>query len=95
LTVAFGLELRCWYEAQGCGVHAIPKAGGTWTIVEYVTEVGLCMRRSHFGSLVAEHPVRFGRDVRRVERPREARPAGAGILLIERAEKWFAETMST
>jgi len=41
LAIALGFQLRRGDEAHGRGVHAIPKAGGTRTVVEYVAEMGI------------------------------------------------------
>src|SRR5450759_3159767 len=90
LTIALGLELRGRNEAHRRGVHAVAQAGGARSVIEEVTQVRIGVRRSNLSALIAKHAVGLRADVRWVERPREAWPAGAGVVFVERAEERLA-----
>src|SRR5678816_4626259 len=90
LAVPLGLEVRGRDEPHRRGVHAVAKPGWTGPVVEYVTEVRIAVHRSDFRPHHPELPIGFRRNILRLERPREARPAGAGIVLVELAEQRLA-----
>src|SRR2546422_8769277 len=52
-----------------------------------MAEMGIAMGRADFGTHGEQRSVRLLVDVRRLERLREARPPGAGLELVERAEQ--------
>src|SRR3954466_15941204 len=82
LPVTLGLELGRWNEAHRRGVHAVTKSGRARSIVEEVAEVRGGVRGADLGALVAENAVALGANVRRVERPCKAGPAGPRVVLV-------------
>ena len=48
------------------------------------------VRGTHFGARIADLEIGAGRDVRFLQRPGEARPARAGIVLVQRREERLA-----
>src|SRR3989454_472900 len=74
-------------EAQRRGVDAVAQARRRRAVVEQVAQVGIRVRRADLGAHHEERPVRLLLDVLGLERLGEARPAGAGLELVERAEQ--------
>src|SRR5207245_2804075 len=66
------------------------EAGRGGAVVEDVAEVGVAVRGADLGARVAEQVIRARADVRGVERTGEARPAGARLELVGRAEEGLA-----
>jgi len=60
------------------------------TVVEHMAEMRVGGLRSHFGALHAEGAIGFLDDLGGFHRPRETRPAGAGIKFVQRTEQWLA-----
>src|SRR5262245_45032101 len=91
LAVALRREPLRWDEAERRAVDAVAKPRGPWTVVEDVAEMA-----SRVLAFDLDVPRRLeGRrigldDVRRRERPREARPTGAAVELVLRAEQRLA-----
>src|SRR5712692_349309 len=90
LPVALRLEALHGYEAQRRRVHAEALAGRRRPVVEHVPQVRAGMRGADFRARGEEAPVLALADVPGLERPREAGPAGAGVVLVERAEERLA-----
>ena len=90
LAVAFLDELRRGDEAHRRGVHAVAHAGRTRAVVEQVAEVRVGVSRANLRARHAQRAIGLRRDVLGHERTREARPAGAGLELVGRAEERLA-----
>ncbi len=87
LAVALFLQVLSRDEAQRGGVHAVAHAGGRRAVVEDVTQVGVAVPAAHLRARHEEAAVRPFDDVVRFERPGEARPAGAGLILVQGGEE--------
>src|SRR5262249_58512903 len=87
LLVAFFPQLLDRYEAQSGRVHAVALAGRRRSVVEDVPEVRVGVRGAHLGPRREQPPVLLLDQVLGLERPREARPAGPGVVLVERGEE--------
>src|SRR5438876_5831292 len=85
--VALGLQTLDRNEAQRGGVDAVAQARRRGAVVEQVAQVGIAVGGPDLGPLHEEGAVALLGDVRRLERPREAGPPGAGLELVERAEQ--------
>src|SRR6185369_13941070 len=90
LPVALGLELVHGDEAERRGVHAVALAGRRRTVVEDMSEVRVGMLRANLGARHEELAVRLRNHVGGLQRLREARPAGAAVVLVEGAEERLA-----
>src|SRR2546428_28645 len=77
-------------EAQRRRVHAVAQAGGRGPVVEHVSEMRIGVGRADFGTHREERAIDPLVDVARFEGFREARPPGAGVELVERAEERLA-----
>src|SRR2546430_6258087 len=84
--VALRLQALDRNEAQRGRVDAVAQARRCGTVVEQVAQVRIGVRPPELGPHHEDGAVGFLSDVRRVERTREARPPGAGLELVERAE---------
>ena len=87
LPVALDLEPLDRDEADGGGVDAVAQARRLRAVVEDVAEVRVGVRRA---DLRAVEEVAVARLLDVVERLPEARPPGAGVVLLERAEERLA-----
>src|SRR6476659_9557709 len=87
LAVALGLELVGRDETERRGVHAVALAGRRRTVIEDMPEVRIGVLRTNLGAHHEQLAIRLRHHVRRLELLREARPAGAAVVLVERAEK--------
>src|SRR4029077_12233076 len=90
LTVTFGDQPIDRNKPERGGVHAKPGAGRRWAVVEQVAEVGVAVRRPHFGTYHEQRAIHVLADVAGLERLGEARPARARVELVERAEQGLA-----
>src|SRR5262249_13463148 len=90
LLVSLLLQLLDRDESQGRRVHAVALTGRRRPVIEHVAQVRVAVRRTDLGTLREESPVDLLANVVRIERPSEARPTGAGIVLVERAEQRLA-----
>src|SRR5690349_8952941 len=82
---SFNDSIFLFLELHRPRVHAVAFAGGGRAIVKDMPEVAAAAGASDFGAVT----VRVGQqlDMARHDRPGEARPAGAGIELVRRAEQ--------
>src|SRR5262249_44468772 len=88
--VALLLELVDRDEAQRRRVDAVAKPGRCGTIREDVAQVRVRILGAYLGAVHEQPAVVPLDDVLLVERPREARPPGARVELVERAEERLA-----
>src|SRR6266542_5585737 len=83
LAVAFFFELLGRDETERGRVHAVALPGRRRTVVEDVAQVRIRVHGADFVSGNAQAKVPPGLDVGFLERSGEARPARAGIVLVE------------
>src|SRR5215471_1266686 len=89
-AVSLGLELVDRDEAQRRRVDAVALARRRGAVVEDVAQVRVGALRADLGATHEERAIVLRHDVRPVERPREAGPAGPRVELVARAEQWLA-----
>ena len=87
LTVTFRFETGRGDETHRRGVHAVAQAGRRGAVLENVAEVGVGVFRANFGADHEELAIALRDHVLRLERAREARPAGSGVVFVERREE--------
>src|SRR6266498_3490672 len=90
LAVAFFFELLGRAKTERGRVHAVALPGRRRTVVEDVAQVRIRVHGADFVSGNAQAKVPPGLDVGFLERSGEARPARAGIVLVERREERLA-----
>ena len=90
LAVALRLELLDRDEAERRRVDAVAQPRRRRPVVEDVTQVGVAVLGAHLGPRREQLAILATDDVFVLERPREARPAGARVELVEGAEERLA-----
>src|SRR5690606_8104689 len=88
--VALRLQLAHRDEAQARAVDAVAQPGRRRTVLEHVAEVAVAVLATHLGARHVQLVVRAFDDVARLQRTREARPAAAAVVLVERGEQRLA-----
>src|SRR3954468_4658368 len=88
--VTLFLEVLNRDEVQGGGVDAVAEACWRRAIVEHMPEVRAGDFRVNLGARHAQCHVFVCFDACGLERTGEARPTGAGVILVFRAEEWLA-----
>src|SRR5688572_31630862 len=74
-------------ELERGGIDAIAQARGRGAVLEHVPEMRATMAAYHFGAPHGQRRIVLGRNVVARSGPREARPSGAGVELVIRAEE--------
>ena len=77
-------------KRSDCGVDAVAQAGRTRAVLEDVAQVRIAVLRAHFDAPHAVADVGVIDDMLGFDRLREARPTGARLELVERAEQRLA-----
>src|SRR6266581_2490745 len=90
LPVARRLQTVRRNKPQRRRIDAVAKPRGPRPVRKDVAKVRIAVRGPHFGALHEQRAIGLLLDVARLERPREARPSGAGIVFVERAEQRLA-----
>ena len=75
------------YKTQGCGIHTVTHTGGRRPVVKYMTEMRHSMPAENLCPHREEASVFPLDNIFLIDRFGKARPAGAGIELVSRAEK--------
>jgi hypothetical protein len=70
-----------FYEVHGRRVHAVAEAGGRWSVVEDVPQVGVALATGNCGAFHAERVITSLDDVLLGDGLVEAGPASSGIEL--------------
>ena len=78
------------FKFERCRVHAIAQAGGFWAVAKYVAEVCAAAGALHFSTNHSVGGVGMFAHGRSLQRLPKAGPAGAGIKLCIRTEKFLA-----
>ncbi len=90
LRVSLARQLGGGNEAKRRRVDAVARPRRRRTVVEQMPEVCLSAARQHFGADHTVTRVGGGDHPLGLDRPRKARPAGAGVELVGRAEQRLA-----
>lgn len=69
-------ELELAAKLKGCGVDAVPQAGGSWPIGKDMAEVGAAPAAQNLGAGAAQAVVDLGGDVPVADRSAKAGPSG-------------------
>src|SRR6185312_847684 len=90
-AVAFLLEIVEMDEAQRGRIDAIAQAAfGAWAIGKEMSEMAVAIAGANLGPDHAVAGVAVFDDILRLDRPGEARPAGAAVEFVDRGEERLA-----